>query len=592
MRSILAGVSIAALLFGSIGSVEAAARAKHPTAPKFYLLPRLEPFRAQVSATVIVVGSTPVIGCSNNGYNLYNNNGIVGCQAAGGGGGTGTVTSAGMTITGGILSVSGSPITTSGTFAVTLAGTSGGIPYFSSTTGWASSALLAANALVVGGGVGLAPSTVTTGANVLTALSAAINATTGLPNVDGAITTGDCLKWGPGVEDAGGACGGSVTAGAGIGVTGSTVSLGDGVGITYTGQGQLGLIEGTITTNLPALNTTVTWNNGAQVFDAPWKLNVTPTAFAAGSLLADLQVSSASKFVVTETGYIIPAAYGANVIGIANTNTNDLLLGNAGTNYSVLSASSAFGTSTASGWKIAGTGTFCWSSGTPTSNCDTGFTRHGAAAFQLGQADAAAPVAQTLGSQSVVAGTSNTAGATLTINGSVSTGSGTSGDIVFKTGGTGAAATVQNSEVAALTIKGATQAVQMNSATYANCGALSTSSNVIGCGAGPVPLTTGGSGSLTGSYGYYVCTTTCSITLPTPAAGDQFCVRNDSAVTTVITIAAITSVQFEKTTYNGYGTVTTGTMVSGGALGDKVCLIGRDATHYLVGSFVGTWTNS
>lgn len=65
-----------------------------------------------------------------------------------------------------------------------------------------------------------------------------------------------------------------------------------------------------------------------------------------------------------------------------------------------------------------------------------------------------------------------------------------------------------------------------------------------------------------------------------------------SAIATVITIAAISTVQFEKTTYNGYGTVSTGTMVSGGALGDKVCLIGRDATHYLVGSFVGTWTNS
>lgn len=108
----------------------------------------------------------------------------------------------------------------------------------------------------------------------------------------------------------------------------------------------------------------------------------------------------------------------------------------------------------------------------------------------------------------------------------------------------------------------------------------------------PAPLTIGTSGSITGSYGYYVCTSTCSITLPAPAAGDQFCIRNDSAATTVITIAAITSVQFERTTFNGYGTATTGTMVSGGALGDKICLVGRDATHYLVGTYIGTWTNS
>ena len=49
-------------------------------------------------------------------------------------------------------------------------GTSGGIPYFSSTTAITSSALLAANALMVGGGAGAAPSTITTGTGVVTAL--------------------------------------------------------------------------------------------------------------------------------------------------------------------------------------------------------------------------------------------------------------------------------------------------------------------------------------------------------------------------------------------------------------------------------------
>jgi hypothetical protein len=49
-------------------------------------------------------------------------------------------------------------------------GTSGGVPYFSSTSAIASSAALAANALVIGGGAGAAPSTTTTGTGVLTAL--------------------------------------------------------------------------------------------------------------------------------------------------------------------------------------------------------------------------------------------------------------------------------------------------------------------------------------------------------------------------------------------------------------------------------------
>jgi len=82
----------------------------------------------------------------------------------------GTVTSVAQSFTGGIVSVGGSPISTSGTLALTVAGTSGGVPYFSSGTTWASSAALASNALVVGGGAGAAPSTVTTGTGVVTAL--------------------------------------------------------------------------------------------------------------------------------------------------------------------------------------------------------------------------------------------------------------------------------------------------------------------------------------------------------------------------------------------------------------------------------------
>jgi len=83
---------------------------------------------------------------------------------------TGTVSSVSQTFTGGLISVSGSPVTTSGTLALTVAGTSGGIPYFSSSSTWATSAALASNAIVVGGGAGVAPSTITTGNGVVTAL--------------------------------------------------------------------------------------------------------------------------------------------------------------------------------------------------------------------------------------------------------------------------------------------------------------------------------------------------------------------------------------------------------------------------------------
>ena len=78
--------------------------------------------------------------------------------------GAGTVTS--VSFTGGLVSVA----TATTTPALTVAGTSGGIPYFSSASTWASSAALTANALVIGGGAGVAPATTTTGTGVVTAL--------------------------------------------------------------------------------------------------------------------------------------------------------------------------------------------------------------------------------------------------------------------------------------------------------------------------------------------------------------------------------------------------------------------------------------
>jgi hypothetical protein len=104
---------------------------------------------------------------AGSGVSISNGSGSITISATGSGG---TVTSVDSTFTGGIVSVGGVPITGSGTIAFTVAGTSGGIPYFSSSSTWATSAALAANAIVVGGGAGAAPATVTTGTGVVTAL--------------------------------------------------------------------------------------------------------------------------------------------------------------------------------------------------------------------------------------------------------------------------------------------------------------------------------------------------------------------------------------------------------------------------------------
>jgi hypothetical protein len=106
-------------------------------------------------------------------------------------------------------------------------------------------------------------------------------------------------------------------------------------------------------------------------------------------------------------------------------------------------------------------------------------------------------------------------------------------------------------------------------------------------------LTTGTSVTMSAPGGYFECTSTCTVTLPVPAAGYQFCVRNGNNVSTVITFAALgSSAMYENQAQTSYGTAGTGTFVSGGAVGDKACFIGKDATHFDLWSVNGTWTAS
>lgn len=83
---------------------------------------------------------------------------------------------------------------------------------------------------------------------------------------------------------------------------------------------------------------------------------------------------------------------------------------------------------------------------------DTFIERAGAANLRFGSPDAASAVAQTLSVQNVVAGTSNTAGANLTIAGSQGTGTGVGGSILLKVAPAGSTGSAPNALSTVLTL--------------------------------------------------------------------------------------------------------------------------------------------
>ncbi len=97
----------------------------------------------------------------------------------------------------------------------------------------------------------------------------------------------------------------SSTASTTTGTGGLVVTGGAGVGGQVTAKNFLATV-GTITSALPAIDSTVTWNAGGVTFTG-WKLNATSSASAAGSLLLDLQLGGTSQFTVRKDSLLTMA---------------------------------------------------------------------------------------------------------------------------------------------------------------------------------------------------------------------------------------------------------------------------------------------
>jgi hypothetical protein len=241
--------------------------------------------------------------------------------------------------------------------------------------------------------------------------------------------------------------------------------------VATTLLGSTSLTGDTLTADAPVLNLTQTWNNGAVTFTGI-KFNAagsSSTNSSATSLLMDIQDNTSSRFKVDKFGVAsitAPASQkklildgGGTYPKIQTTGVKNFTLTDGTNDYFQVTVSGGNTVVLLSNFSLG----WC-SSSTALNYGDTFITRKNTRILQLGEADAATALAQTLSVQSVVAGAiTNPAGADFTITGSQGLGSGAGGSIIFKVAPAGTAGNpAQNALEAALTI------ASTKAATFAN----------------------------------------------------------------------------------------------------------------------------
>lgn len=363
-----------------------------------------------------------------------------------GGGGSGTVTNILTT-----APISGGPITSTGTI--------------SCPTCVASASALTANSLMIGSG-SQASAVTPTAAGILTFLGAPSSA-----NLANALTdkTGTGLNVfataptlnGPVVVNAGSfGLSGNISAPAwttaGIRYNNVTATLTD---TTSSGTVANARTDNFGGNTIAASSATTFTNYFSAYFTNPIAgTNVTLTnksAVGADSISIGGAPQGANALAVTGTALfsstISIAGTGSTVgIGLSGTDGFTLSLRAGGGSVATINNGAVFNLSSGGGYAI--NGSTLLSSSTLTLNGNAIATAPAAATLQHGAADAAAPVAQTIQVQRVVAGTSNTAGALWTFKDSAGTGTGASGGYAFQVAAAGSTGTSQNTYANALTI--------------------------------------------------------------------------------------------------------------------------------------------
>jgi hypothetical protein len=362
----------------------------------------------------------------------------------GAGGGSGTVTT--VSFTGGLITVT-TPTTTP---AFTIAGTSGGIPYFSSASTWASTAALTQYGVLLGGGTGSAPTAIAAD----TVTTHALFATLGAPAFR-ALQTGD-LPAGTGTVTSVGWTGGIVTVATATTTPAFTIA-GTSGGIPYFSSASTWASSGVLTANGVVLG------GGA---------GATPTVTAADSTTTHALFATAgapafralASSDIPALAYVTSVGWTGGIVTVATPTTTPAFT-IAGTSggipyFSSASTWASSGALTANGVVLGG-----GAGATPTVTAADSTTTH--ALF----ATAGAPAFRALASSDLPAGT-----------GTVTSVGWTGGIVTVATGTT----------TPAFTIAGTSGGIPYfsSASTWASSGALTANGVVLGGGAGATPTVT------------------------------------------------------------------------------------------------------